>query len=412
MSGTLLMVLTQPNAPSSPLVQVVGAAIGFFAVMSIWMEKGAANRIMSTYWMALLPVAFAIVSVIWTVDFATTLRRAGALGLTTAFGLWLAMRFTPKQLFTMVSVLTAVVIIANFMVIQFMPLRGIHQTTDLLTAHHAGSWRGMLAHKNDFGRMIAFLFCLLVVAFIFRVGGRTGRFAALPLFGIAGMMIVNSNSAQAILLFVLVPLVLFLMLSMSKVSSTMRALLLVLVAPVVVIAAMSAQAVMVWGLGLVGRDPTLTGRTQIWEATLIGLQDIAFAGGGYGAGWEVVAMRMTALLGAAPAHAHNGYLDLAADIGFFGLGLVLAVMIWNTITSFRNLMQGVLPEISTLALTVLIFSFIGNIAGSFLLQFNSIYWVLIVATYCQLVDAKRESRSSSRPVMFAYGPYEAKQWVT
>ncbi|MEL7014235.1 MAG: O-antigen ligase family protein [Pseudomonadota bacterium] len=412
MSGTLTMVLTQPNSLSSPMVQVVGAAIGFFAVLSIWLERGAVNRVVSTYKLALLPVAFAIISLIWTVDFGVTLRRAGALGLTTAFGLWLAMRFTPKQLFMLVSVLTAIIIVANFLVIQFIPSRGIHQTTDLLTAHHAGSWRGMLAHKNDFGRMMAFVFCLLVVAFMFRVGGRLGRFVALPLFGMAGMMIVYSNSAQAVLLFVLVPLVLVQMLSMSKVSSTTRALLLVLVAPAVVIVAMSAQAVMTWGLGLVGRDPTLTGRTEIWESTLIGLQDIAFAGGGYGAGWEVVAARMTALLGAAPAHAHNGYLDLAADIGFFGLGLVLAVMIWNTITSFRNLMQGVLPEISTLALTVLIFSFIGNIAGSFLLQFNSIYWVLIVATYCQLVDAKRESRSSYRPVNFANGPYEAKQWVT
>ena len=210
----------------------------------------------------------------------------------------------------------------------------------------------------------------------------------------------------------LVPLGLVLMLSMSKVSATQRALLLVLVAPAVVISALSAQAVMAWGLGLVGRDPTLTGRTDIWEVTLLGLQDIAVAGGGYGAGWVVVAARISAILGTAPGHAHNGYLDLAADIGFFGLGLVLSVMFWNFVMSFRNLMQGVLPEISTLALTVLLFSFIGNIAGSCLLLHNCIYCVLIVATFCLLVNASRENRYNARQVAFTDGPYEARQWAT
>ena len=412
MSETLTILLTTPGAISSPLVQVTGAGLGFYSVLSILCRRGEASRIISTYWLALLPVGFAIASLVWTVNFGVTLRRAGALGLTTAFGLWLAMRFTPKQLFTLVTVLVVVIIIANFVVIQVNPARAIHQATDILAAHHAGSWRGMLGHKNDFGRLMALMFCFLVLAFLFRVGGGPGRLACIPLFGLATFMIVKSSSAQALMLFVLVPLSLVVMLSMSKVSATQRALLLVLVAPAVVIAALSAQAVMAWELGLVGRDPTLTGRTDIWEATLLGLQDIAVAGGGYGAGWEVVAARITAIMGNAPGHAHNGYLDLAADIGFFGVGLVLSVMLWNFVTSFRNLMQGVLPEISTLALTVLLFSFIGNIAGSFLLLHNSIYWVLIVATYCQLVNASRENRYNARQVAFADGPYEARQWAT
>ena len=412
MSGTLAMVLTEPGAISSPLVQVTGAGLGFFSVMSILSKKGEATWILSKYWLALLPVFFAVASLIWTVNVGVTLRRAGGLGLTTAFGLWLAMRFTPKELFTMISVLMGGVIVANFAVIQVNPTQGIHQVTDPLTAHHAGSWRGMLGHKNDFGRMMSFMFCLLVLAFLFRAGGRAGRLACFPLFGLAGFMIVKSASAQAMLLFVLVPLGLIIMLSMSKVSPTRRALLLVLVAPAVVIASMSAQAVMAWGLALVGRDPTLTGRTAIWESTLLGLQDIAFAGGGYGAGWEVVAARITSIMGNAPGHAHNGYLDLAADIGFFGLALVLSVMFWNLVMAFRNLMQGVLPEISALALTVLLFSFIGNIAGSFLLLHNSIYWMLIVATYCQLKRASIENRANARRVVFADSPYEAKQWAT
>ncbi|MEM8617425.1 MAG: hypothetical protein AAGF20_10875, partial [Pseudomonadota bacterium] len=254
MSGTLSMFLSEPGAISSPLIQVTGAAIGFYSFVAIMLQRGAASRIISLYWLALLPVFFAIASLIWTVNFEVTLRRAGALGLTTAFGLWLAQRFTPKQLFHLVALLVGIIIIANFAVIQLNPVRGVHQPYDLLAQHHAGSWRGMIGHKNDFGRMMALIFCFLIVVFIFRVGGWFGRIASLPLFGLAGLMIVNSNSAQAVLLFVVVPFALFVLFSMSKVSPTKRALLILMITPMALKKTTSAQENMVFILGDIGRD--------------------------------------------------------------------------------------------------------------------------------------------------------------
>lgn len=412
MSGTLSALLSEPGATSAPLVQAVGGALGLYSVLAILALRGCLSRIFGLYWLVLLPVLFATASLMWTADFGLTVRRAGALGLTTAFGLWLALRFSPKELFLLMTMLVVSVIALNFAMIQLNPARGIHQASDILAEHHAGSWRGMFGHKNDFGRLIAFSVSVLAVAFFFRAGGRAGRLVAAPLFALAILMIMNSNSAQAVMLAVSVPAGVILLLGMRWMSPVTRALLFFLLPPIAFVAASSAQLILEAALGFVGRDATLTGRTAIWEGTLLAMEGQIIAGGGYGAGWQVVGPRLLALSGIEVGHAHNGYLDAAADIGLLGLGLTLAVMLWNMGMAFRNLMVGVLPEISTLALTVLLFSFIGNVAGSFLLLHNSIYWVVIVATYCQLIDAARAGRIMQRPTFVPVGRYEERLWVT
>ncbi|MGJ8624894.1 MAG: O-antigen ligase family protein, partial [Yoonia sp.] len=308
--------------------------------------------------------------------------------------------FSPSQLFGLVVLMAVSIISINFAVIQLTPTRGIHQTYDLINTHHAGSWRGLFGHKNDFGRAIALSIAIMATGYVFKVGGGRLSWAMIPLIGVAILMVFNSNSSQASLLSATVPVLIVAFLQMRKMSPSTRTMLLIAFIPVAFIAITSAQLIFEYVLGVLGRDATLTGRTVIWEGVLLSLGSNVVLGGGYGAGWQIVGQRLLALTGIDVGHAHNGFLDLAVDIGVVGLVMTLAFMIYVACLAFASLMRGVRPEIATLALTVVAFSLIGNIAGSFLLLHNSLYWVLLVATFAQLRDAavsEHQTRHSVDP---------------
>lgn len=386
MSGTLTAYLTPSGSDTAPMVQLLGALIGLFSIVALLAIRGAVTRILREFWPAIIPVLFAVITLAWSEDVTLTLRRGGSLGLTTAFAFWLALRFSSKQLFSLVIFTSMATVLLNFAIIQVDPSLGIHQSYDEFASQHAGSWRGLFGHKNDFGRVIALMVSFLLLGFVFGIGGRYGRLMFLPLTAMAGLMIMNSDSSQAALLATSVPATMGLLLAMRQMSPTARSLLLLLSIPVMVVSILSAQLIFEYTLQALGRDATLTGRTVIWEGVLLALDGSSVTGGGYGAGWSVVGPRLTALTGIEVGHAHNGFLDLAVDVGFVGLGITLLFMLWLGTMAFANLMRGTRPEVSALALTVVLFSFVGNVAGSFLLNHNSIFWLLLVVSFAKLRD--------------------------
>ncbi|EBA13100.1 O-antigen ligase family protein [Roseobacter sp. CCS2] len=394
MTGSLTTYLTPQDAETAPLVQLIGASLGVFAILVLVSNRGAVSRILAEYWLALLPVGFAIVSLAWSEDLALTLRRAGGLSLTTAFAFWLALRFNPAEIFRLVVLTAVTVILANYLYILQEPSRGIHQSYDLVGAQHAGSWRGLFGHKNDFGRVIAFVASILLVGFALGKGQKYLRWLAMPLAGLVVLLIIKTSSSQAVLLGAAVPVIMAVFLGMRSMSAPARSLVLIIALPFAVIGLLSAQLLFEYLLGLLGRDATLTGRTIIWEGVFIALGGNVVAGGGYGAGWQVVGPQLTALTGFEVGHAHNGFLDLAVDIGVVGLGMTLVFMMWLGSFAFSNLMRGHNPELSAIALTVVVFSLIGNVAGSFLLQHNSIFWVLAVATFAKLKERERAAKGA------------------
>jgi len=67
---------------------------------------------------------------------------------------------------------------------------------------------------------------------------------------------------------------------------------------------------------LLGRDETLTGRSEIWEVLVPYAMKKPIWGYGFGGFWT------DAIRDATSSHAHNGYLDIILNMGFFGLLLV------------------------------------------------------------------------------------------
>jgi O-antigen ligase len=86
-----------------------------------------------------------------------------------------------------------------------------------------------------------------------------------------------------------------------------------------------------------GRDQTLTGRTEVWEKVLAIGTDPIF-GDGYSSFW--LGERLETLWAQyqwQPTEAHNGYLEIYLDLGLIGDFLLLGVILSSFRTAFRDL---------------------------------------------------------------------------
>lgn len=94
-----------------------------------------------------------------------------------------------------------------------------------------------------------------------------------------------------------------------------------------------------FGLGLnghfasqVGRDPTLTDRTLIWEAVL-SQHTNPFLGTGYETFWLGPRLDRVWAIAGHVNEAHNGYLEVYLNLGYIGLGLLVGMLL----TGYRKI---------------------------------------------------------------------------
>jgi len=128
--------------------------------------------------------------------------------------------------------------------------------------------------------------------------------------------------------------------------------------------------------GLLGRDPTLTGRTNIWDAVLKA-QPNPLLGAGYQSFWmgdRMVAVWKSLEGGAGTMEAHNGYLEIYLNLGLVGVVLLILFMI----SSYRRVSRQltVSPHVASFAIPLWLVTVVYNYAEA---AFGaSILWILLL----------------------------------
>jgi exopolysaccharide production protein ExoQ len=87
-----------------------------------------------------------------------------------------------------------------------------------------------------------------------------------------------------------------------------------------------------------GKDPTLTGRTDIWAMAIPNIDDKLFFGWGYMAFWSSdnpVALAISDAVGWRVPHAHNGILEIMLNVGLVGTTCFVLVWLRNLWLSLR-----------------------------------------------------------------------------
>jgi len=110
-----------------------------------------------------------------------------------------------------------------------------------------------------------------------------------------------------------------------------------------------------------GKDTSLSGRTDIWEASLAALSERPLFGYGFGAlFWRSDVSPETEAIwrhvGFESSHAHNGALDLAIQIGLIGLLIFTVLWVSVAISAWRVLPTN--PELGIWILSVVASNFV------------------------------------------------------
>jgi len=152
-----------------------------------------------------------------------------------------------------------------------------------------------------------------------------------------------------------------------------------------------------------GKDPTLSGRTFIWEAVLEKIADRPWLGYGYNAFWQEAgeADYVWRVIRFKVYQAHNGFLNVGVELGWLGL----AFFVLSVVFAFIRAIQWVRLSKTYADLWPIIyvtFLLMYNYTETTVIEHNSIFWVLYVGVtlsvrLLQVVKIEERSGSLTQP---------------
>jgi O-antigen ligase len=152
-------------------------------------------------------------------------------------------------------------------------------------------------------------------------------------------------------------------------------------------------------LSLLGRDPTLTGRTELWAEILEKCAIHPLNGYGLGTFWgSADALPVYMVVHWVPTSAHNGFLECLLELGLIGL-LILIFLIVQAIRNAVSILTSQLTLDHSKAWMFLVFTIILlNMTADITGIVNSISWLLLTCSACALEQSVKETRRFPVPM--------------
>jgi exopolysaccharide production protein ExoQ len=325
----------------------------------------------------LLLVTLAVLSFVWSAVPDLTIRRTVALLGTTLFSIYIASRFSLKQLLQLIGWTCIVIVVSSIVVALLMPSDGVMQEI------HIGAWRGVFDHKNTLGRMMTFSAVVFVLLYINRAMRRWVSVLGL-LMALLAMFMAQSATAIVVLVGTLLILPLLQVLRWRSNVAIIIAILIILLGGFAV--------TYVWAnteevLSSLGRDVTLTGRTELWQLSFEAVLARPWLGYGYDGfwvGWNSESAHIWVRVFWEPPHAHNGWLELLLSLGAVGLTLFIASLVVALSHSIRYL-RSKSADCVFWPLMFFTFLMLVNITEATFLGSRNIFWVVQVAVTLQVI---------------------------
>ena len=353
-------------APAIPITRLLLLPTFVGSVLLLAGDRRRACASLRQTWPLVVLVAWAALSALWSAAPAVTLTWSAGLAGTTAFGVVLALRFTPERQLRVLALALALVAAGSLLTPLLPPeLRG-------RLGIRLGAWVGLFFDCNLFGRVMALA---ALVGALLALASPPSRAAALVGCGVALALLRGSHSLTPQIALAGSAAVAALLCAAQRTSRRAGRRLLVAAAGLAMLAALAVAARPSVPLAAVGKTVSLSGRVEIWRGVADAIRERPLLGYGYGAYWRgAVAGPPGTNSG---RHAHNGFLDLAAELGAVGV-LLFAV---PAAIYVRRAVRQTLGTRSALALwppAYFTFLLLTNLAESALLR-HKIYWALYVA---------------------------------
>ncbi len=284
-----------------------------------------------------------VVSALWSEFPATTLRYGAQFLFTCFVGVLFARMLTPRRFLTVMLVM-----LFSFCVASILSGRQGISAEGLVLI-------GLTGSKNQMGFAAQLLLMASLAVMLLREPARWLRWIAVLSLPICGYILLSVNSATALITAVLGTGMLYALWVTERFLPAARlaaiAMFVLIAAPLVLLAPEANAAWEDFLYNTLDKDPTLTGRTTLWERADDLIAQRPLVGWGYQAIWlgdsveTLTLKRMTGQPDLRGFHFHHQFRQAAVDTGLIGMfafiGAVLAV-------AFAGLRQLILrPSVAT-----------------------------------------------------------------
>jgi len=270
----IALFLTDFNNPEyqSPLGRMLWYP-GYLAVLAMTLRcLPQVIRLVAFNPLLILCVMICGASTLWSIDPAITMRRSVAVLITTLFGLVLAARYDWNGLVQRLAAAFAVLAVLSLLIPIFLPTYGIMHEV------HVGAWRGAWVEKNYMGGFMAKGVVVMLCAFAMRPDR---YWLWLPFCALCFFLVLMSTSKTSLLIS-LIGIGGFVALRIYRRFTFVRPILILSI--LLVIGTIVGMLVFApdFTFALIGKERTLTGRTDIWAGLIESIKVHPWVGNGYG----------------------------------------------------------------------------------------------------------------------------------
>jgi len=313
----------------------------------------------------ILPIII-IASTLWSVDPALTFKRSVLTTGVCLFDLYAAVAIGTDRLLKLVSTTIVISALASILIVVALPTVGREVTAGLV-----GDWRGVFPQKNVLGHVMSI--GASIELFLLLRAGRS-RWLGLARFSLCCLLVVMAHSASSLLSVVLACLMFAFYAAFRRgIASGVICLIMGFSGIALAGAVFGGDASILYAL--LDRDPSLTGRTDLWLYVMDVIRERPYFGWGYLAFWVPDTSRVVYIqnqIGWPAPNAHNGYLELVLSVGLIGLAGFVVTGVWALRRAISAMMQP--SDLGALLLIVTVQLLVANLTESFMVGASVFGW--------------------------------------
>lgn len=335
-----------------------------------------------------------IFSIFWSIAPDLTGRRIIALTGTTLFISYVAIALTPERAIRILSAAFGAIAIVCLVFALALPGLGTHEA-----GPYAGVWRGLFGHKNRLGGMM--VLAAVTIYLCPKYNKRERFFSWLGIF-IAIFLVIMSESKTALVILVFLSMIIPILFWLSgRGRKSIERSIFVFFIGIIATSILAKNTADIFEL--LGKDTTLTGRTETWEMAWDNVLERPFFGYGYRVFWSD---KSPARLGSVEgwrdkiSHSHNTYLDLLLDLGFFGfMGFLIILCIF--VSRISKILYSKKDSITIWMLAFVSYMVVVGITERTVLEQSDIVWaVFVLSTFFLSNESQRKTSPERSPPPF------------
>ncbi len=388
--------VTRTGSVVTKLIWLVLLGVGLVLTLGKMGRLLKVLRAINPFLLAL--IALAAMSLLWSIDPGTTLKRVVRLITFLVVGLaFVVTGWHPNRFQSVVRLVLTLLLFGSIVFVMTADPSLTMETGNL--AQLVNSWHGLALQKNSLGSLAAFGMIFWAHGYLSK---QTGLMATIFGFSSSVICLIGSRSSTNLMAALFGLMFIFMLL---RFPAGLRRYMPYVVGAFAALLVVYALAVLklVPGLDILlkpivafsGKDLTFSGRTEIWAIINENIVAHPFLGTGYGAYWigEYTwspSYQFLTRLYFYPSQSHNGYLEVINDMGAVG-GFLLVGFLLVYVRQCLRLLK-VSRAQAALYLTILFFQLIANLSEARWFSATSPEFMIVLLASCcmarNLVDSK------------------------